>query len=214
MTTWFLPILLLAACGEEEPTSGTLSSPAPPEPALQVEEPPPEESLKPISERLNKDNGFRNATMGQPRSEFQGLQRRKKWDVKEEGTRAWAKKGEYLLVGAATVERIVYRFRDDRLFSVTLYSEDLVHCSTLREVFTEMYGPGRPGDSGFDQTVWWGEDVQLIFTSMLDCSAEYSWRTAQQEFLEAALAPQTATEAAADQAETVLGSEQGSEPSE
>ncbi len=204
MWTWTLSFLLLVGCGEDAPTEGTISKPTAPDQPEAAE--PVAEDLMPLSERLSKDNGFRDATMGRPRSDFKNLQRRKKWDVPEEGTRAWAKKGEYLLVGAATVEKIVYRFQDDRLFSVTLSSEDLIHCSTLRDVFTEMYGPGNKGTAGFDQTVWWGVDVQLIFTSMIDCSAEYSWRSARQKLLDAATAPigTTKTQDAADEAERAL----------
>ncbi|GEM_PF-6106994 len=182
MSTAVAVLATMFACGEAppEPTPAAAPTPqAPSEPAPQALPDMPADAA--VSARLSRDNGFRNATMGKSRKDFEDLKRRKKWDDKALGLRAYAKGSEYLLVGAATVERIVYRFRDDQLFSVELLSEDLIHCSTLLEVFIEMYGEGRRSKTGFDQTAWWGDDVVLIFTSMGDCSAEYTWRTKHRE---------------------------------
>jgi hypothetical protein len=192
------------ACSGEEPSQGTMTAPTAPIPALvtdiQALAPMPPDAV--VSARLTQDNGFRNASMGRDRKAFEDLQRRKNWDDKALGLRAYAKKGEYLLVGAATVERIVYRFLDDQLFSVEVLSEDLLHCSTLKNVFTEMYGEGRRSETGFDQLVWWGDDVTLIFTSMGDCSAEYTWRSKHREQVVGALPDVTAEQAPPPPAET------------
>lgn len=182
----------LGCSGDETPTPAPVAAELPPLPSARggggltpdgLPAMPPGATL---SERLSKDNGFRDAQVGRRRSEFQGLQRRKKWDDKPLGLRAYARSGEYLLVGAATVERIVYRFHEDQLFSVELLSEDLIHCSTLREVLTAMYGPGLASLSGYDQTAWWGDDVTLLFTNMAGCSAEFTWRSKHRELVVAA----------------------------
>ncbi len=135
------------------------------------------------SPRLSKDNGFRNVQMGQDRESIEGLQRRKMWDDKALGLRAYAMKKEYKLVGAATVERIIYRFLDDQVYSIEVLGEGLMACDTLLAVLTEMYGPGKKGQSGYDQMTWWGEDVTLMFTSMVDCSAEYIWLSKYREIV-------------------------------
>jgi hypothetical protein len=186
-TSLILGLGLVIGCGDDSPTQDKVSNPTP-APTPKIDAGP---ALKPadavLSDRLSKDNGFRNATMGRDRSEFEDLQRRKSWDDDALGLRAYAKKKEYLLVGAATMDRIVYRFLDNKLYSVEILSEDLVHCATFREVLKEMYGPGRKSETGFDQLAWWGEDVNLIFTSMLDCSAEYTWRSKHWEVVVGAL---------------------------
>ncbi len=187
MSTGPLSLFFLTlGCGSEDPAPSTPMLP-PPEALPNLADLPPMPPDAVVSERLSKDNGFRSAQMGKARQEFDDLQRRKKWDDKELGLRAYAKKSEYLLVGAATVERIVYRFYDEQLFSVELLSEDLIHCSTLKEVLTEMYGEGRRSKTGFTQRAWWGDDVTLLLTDMGDCSAEYTWRSKHRELVVGAL---------------------------
>ncbi len=179
--------LILTACGDEEYVSAEIREAPPPaavvNPLTQVEPLPEPEEGTPLSARLTSDHGFRSDKLGTPRKAITGLSRRMKWDDDKLGLKAYARNKEYRSVGAAKIDRIVYRFHQDQLFSVELFSEDLIECSTLGDVLAEMYGPSQKTKTGFSQVAWFGEDVTLTFTNTHECSGMFTARTKHAELL-------------------------------
>jgi len=81
------------------------------------------------------------------------------------GVYSYTRDNDKLKIGAAKLERITYKFWQNKLFSVHIEYSESHNFSALLAAFTEKYGKPnlQPGTAGILQSYTWGEkDVAII----------------------------------------------------
>ncbi|MGD9504362.1 MAG: hypothetical protein AB7W37_05605 [Syntrophobacteraceae bacterium] len=74
-------------------------------------------------------------------------------------------------IGDAEVEKIVYGYYKDRLFSVMVYYKSLPNFLKLKDIYSQQYGPPDRPNEYMDKYFWNGETVD-IFIAYEDIRAE------------------------------------------
>ncbi len=120
--------------------------------ATVIAEETPKEKVNPGSVAyLDSLAGFRGVKFGTALSQFKDLS----LDHDHGKLKLYTKKDENLKLGLATLGTIVYHFFDDKLYGVSIHTNDPANTQTLVAIAGTGFGPGAKLDQ--QNTIWQGE---------------------------------------------------------